>query len=413
MKLFDVYSLFDVTPVRAKGTRVWDDQGTEYLDLYGGHAVISVGHCHPKYVSAVTDQLGKIGFYSNSVRNPLQEELAEKIGELSGLQEYSLFLCNSGAEANENALKLASFHTGKDKVIAFKGAFHGRTSGAVAVTDNPKIRSPFNSCHNVVFLPMNDIEAVKAELAKGDVAGVIIEGIQGVGGIIIPDDVFMRDLRQATKAAGVVLILDEVQSGYGRSGKFFAHQWAGIKPDVITMAKGMAGGFPIGGVLISPEFEPVKGMLGTTFGGNHLAMAAAIAVADIIKEENLVQNALEVGEYLKSRLQLLASGLASPDRSHPRLVRGRGPSLAMGGAERSEESGLPEPDANRIKEVRGRGLMIGVEFDGPIAEIRRKLLFDKHIFTGVSGKNMIRLLAPLVLSKDDVDIFIKALEEVL
>ncbi len=413
MKLFDVYSLFDVTPVRAKGTRVWDDQGTEYLDLYGGHAVISVGHCHPKYVSAVTDQLGKIGFYSNSVRNPLQEELAEKIGELSGLQEYSLFLCNSGAEANENALKLASFHTGKDKVIAFKGAFHGRTSGAVAVTDNPKIRSPFNSCHNVVFLPMNDIEAVKAELAKGDVAGVIIEGIQGVGGIIIPDDVFMRDLRQATKAAGVVLILDEVQSGYGRSGKFFAHQWAGIKPDVITMAKGMAGGFPIGGVLISPEFEPVKGMLGTTFGGNHLAMAAAIAVADIIKEENLVQNALEVGEYLKSRLQLLASGLASPDRSHPRLVRGRGPSLAMGGAERSEESGLQEPDANRIKEVRGRGLMIGVEFDGPIAEIRRKLLFDKHIFTGVSGKNMIRLLAPLVLSKDDVDIFIKALEEVL
>ncbi len=413
MKLFDVYSLFDVTPVRAKGTRVWDDQGTEYLDLYGGHAVISVGHCHPKYVSAVTDQLGKIGFYSNSVRNPLQEELAEKIGELSGLQEYSLFLCNSGAEANENALKLASFHTGKYKVIAFKGAFHGRTSGAVAVTDNPKIRSPFNSCHNVVFLPMNDIEAVKAELAKGDVAGVIIEGIQGVGGIIIPDDVFMRDLRQATKAAGVVLILDEVQSGYGRSGKFFAHQWAGIKPDVITMAKGMAGGFPIGGVLISPEFEPVKGMLGTTFGGNHLAMAAAIAVADIIKEENLVQNALEVGEYLKSRLQLLASGLASPDRSHPRLVRGRGPSLAMGGAERSEESGLPEPDANRIKEVRGRGLMIGVEFDGPIAEIRRKLLFDKHIFTGVSGKNMIRLLAPLVLSKDDVDIFIKALEEEL
>ncbi|MBR3441528.1 MAG: aminotransferase class III-fold pyridoxal phosphate-dependent enzyme [Bacteroidales bacterium] len=413
MKLFDVYSLFDVTPVRAKGTRVWDDQGTEYLDLYGGHAVISVGHCHPKYVSAVTDQLGKIGFYSNSVRNPLQEELAEKIGELSGLQDYSLFLCNSGAEANENALKLASFHTGKDKVIAFKGAFHGRTSGAVAVTDNPKIRSPFNSCHNVVFLPMNDIEAVKSELAKGDVAGVIIEGIQGVGGIIIPDDGFMRDLRQATKAAGVVLILDEVQSGYGRSGKFFAHQWAGIKPDVITMAKGMAGGFPIGGVLISPEFEPVKGMLGTTFGGNHLAMAAAIAVADIIKEENLVQNALEVGEYLKSRLQLLASGLASPDRSHPRLVRGRGPSLAMGGAERSEESGLPEPDANRIKEVRGRGLMIGVEFDGPIAEIRRKLLFDKHIFTGVSGKNMIRLLAPLVLSKDDVDIFIKALEEVL
>ncbi len=414
MKLFDVYSLFDVTPVRAKGTRVWDDKGTEYLDLYGGHAVISVGHCHPRYVAAVTEQLWKIGFYSNSVHNPLQEELAEKVGKLSGYPEYSLFLCNSGAEANENALKLASFHTGKDRVIAFKGAFHGRTSGAVAVTDNPKIRSPFNSCHKVTFLPLDDIEAVKAELAKGDVAGVIIEGIQGVGGIIIPDDDFMRDLRKATKEAGVVLILDEVQSGYGRSGKFFAHQWAGIKPDVITMAKGMAGGFPIGGVLISPEFKAVKGMLGTTFGGNHLAMAAAIAVADIIKDENLIHNALEVGDYLKSRLLLLAPGLASPDRSHPRLVRGRGPlAERVGGAERSEESGLSEPDANRIKEVRGRGLMIGVEFDEPIAELRRKLLFDKHIFTGVSGKNMIRLLAPLVLSKDDVDIFVKALEEVL
>ena len=421
MRLFDVYSLFDVTPVRAKGTRVWDDQGTEYLDLYGGHAVISVGHCHPKYVSAVTDQLGKIGFYSNSVRNPLQEELAEKIGELSGLQDYSLFLCNSGAEANENALKLASFHTGKDKVIAFKGAFHGRTSGAVAVTDNSKIRSPFNSCHNVVFLPMNDIEAVKSELAKGDVAGVIIEGIQGVGGIIIPDDGFMRDLRQATKAAGVVLILDEVQSGYGRSGKFFAHQWAGIKPDVITMAKGMAGGFPIGGVLISPEFEPVKGMLGTTFGGNHLAMAAAIAVADIIKEENLVQNALEVGEYLKSRLQLLASGLASPDRSHPRLVRGRGPlAERVGGAERSEESGLPEPDAVsgrmplflrrtmlsraaskavwRCSEAFSRGAMEGIG-----ASKRPTANFISRIFPAASSMRLIgirpALTAPITASK--------------
>lgn len=393
MKLFDVYSLFDVTPVRAKGTRVWDDKGTEYLDLYGGHAVISVGHCHPRYVAAVTDQLWKIGFYSNSVHNPLQEELAEKVGKLSGYPEYSLFLCNSGAEANENALKLASFHTGKDRVIAFKGAFHGRTSGAVAVTDNPKIRSPFNSCHKVTFLPLDDIEAVKAELAKGDVAGVIIEGIQGVGGIIIPDDDFMRDLRKATKEAGVVLILDEVQSGYGRSGKFFAHQWARIKPDVITMAKGMAGGFPIGGVLISPEFKAVKGMLGTTFGGNHLAMAAAIAVADIIKDENLIHNALEVGDYLKSSLLLLASGLASPDRSAVEPPKA--------------------PTAVTISEVRGRGLMIGVEFDEPIAELRRKLLFDKHIFTGVSGKNMIRLLAPLVLSKDDVDIFVKALEEVL
>ena len=377
MKLFDVYNLFDVTPVKGLGTRVWDDKGTEYLDLYGGHAVISVGHCHPKYVSAVTDQLGKLVLYSNSVRNPLQEELAEKIGELSGYQDYSLFLCNSGAEANENALKLASFHTGERRVLAFKGAFHGRTSGAVAVTDNPRIRAPFNSWHEVTFVGMNDIESVRDELSKGDIAAVIIEGIQGVGGIIIPDDNFMRELRVATEDAGVPLILDEVQSGYCRTGKFFAHQWAGIKPDLITMAKGMAGGFPIGGVLISPEFEPVKGMLGTTFGGNHLAMAAAIAVADIIKDENLVRNALEVGDYLKSRLQ------------------------------------APSDHQPMIKEVRGRGLMLGVEFDGPVAEIRKKLLFDKHIFTGVSGKNMIRLLAPLVLTKDDVDIFIKALEEVL
>ncbi|MBQ3977905.1 MAG: aminotransferase class III-fold pyridoxal phosphate-dependent enzyme [Bacteroidales bacterium] len=377
MKLFDVYNLFDVTPVKGLGTRVWDDKGTEYLDLYGGHAVISVGHCHPKYVSAVTDQLGKLVLYSNSVRNPLQEELAEKIGELSGYQDYSIFLCNSGAEANENALKLASFHTGERRVLAFKGAFHGRTSGAVAVTDNPRIRAPFNSWHEVTFVGMNDIESVRDELSKGDIAAVIIEGIQGVGGIIIPDDNFMRELRVATEDAGVPLILDEVQSGYCRTGKFFAHQWAGIKPDLITMAKGMAGGFPIGGVLISPEFEPVKGMLGTTFGGNHLAMAAAIAVADIIKDENLVRNALEVGDYLKSRLQ------------------------------------APSDHQPMIKEVRGRGLMLGVEFDGPVAEIRKKLLFDKHIFTGVSGKNMIRLLAPLVLTKDDVDIFIKALEEVL
>ena len=395
MELFDVYSLFDVTPVKAKGTRVWDDKGTEYLDLYGGHAVISVGHCHPKYVAAVTDQLGKIGFYSNSVNNPLQVELAQKIGELSGYQDYSLFLCNSGAEANENALKLASFHTGKDRVIAFKGAFHGRTSGAVAVTDNPKIRSPFNSCHKVTFLPMDDIDAVKAELAKGDVAGVIIEGIQGVGGIIIPDDGFMRDLRQATSESGVVLILDEVQSGCGRTGKYFAHQWAGIRPDLITMAKGMAGGFPIGAVLISPEFEPVKGMLGTTFGGNHLAMAAAIAVADIIKDEGLVQNALIVGDYLKQKIEILRS--AQNDIPSQKDI----------------PSQNDTPAQNDIKEVRGRGLMIGVEFSEPIAELRRKLLFEKHIFTGVSGKNMIRLLAPLVMTKDDVDIFIKALEETI
>ena len=419
MPLFDVYSLFDVTPVKAKGTRIWDDKGTEYLDLYGGHAVISVGHCHPRYVSAVTDQLGKLGFYSNSVRNPLQEELAEKIGELSGYPDYSLFLCNSGAEANENALKLASFHTGERRVLAFKGAFHGRTSGAVAVTDNPKIRSPFNSWHEVTFVGMNDIETVKEELSKGDIAAVIIEGIQGVGGIIIPDDGFMRDLRTATSEAGVPLILDEVQSGCGRTGKYFAHQWAGIKPDIITMAKGMAGGFPIGGVLISPAFKPVKGMLGTTFGGNHLAMAAAIAVADIIKDEDLVANALTVGEYLKSRLQALSDGTpAGEDNATLGTRGGTGAerSEASGGAERSEASelpGVPSDSRPKIKDVRGRGLMLGVEFDGPVAEIRQKLLFDKHIFTGVSGKNMIRLLAPLVLTKDDVDIFMKALEEVL
>ena len=419
MKLFDVYNLFDVTPVKGLGTRVWDDKGTEYLDLYGGHAVISVGHCHPKYVSAVTDQLGKLVLYSNSVRNPLQEELAEKIGELSGYQDYSIFLCNSGAEANENALKLASFHTGERRVLAFKGAFHGRTSGAVAVTDNPRIRAPFNSWHEVTFVGMNDIESVRDELSKGDIAAVIIEGIQGVGGIIIPDDNFMRELRVATEDAGVPLILDEVQSGYGRTGKFFAHQWAGIKPDLITMAKGMAGGFPIGGVLISPEFEPVKGMLGTTYGGNHLAMAAAIAVADIIKDEGLVSNALTVGTYLKTRLQALSDGApASEDNATLGTRGGTGAerSGASGGAERSEASELPGAPSDHqpmIKEVRGRGLMTGVEFDGPVAEIRKKLLFDKHIFTGVSGNNMIRLLAPLVLTKDDVDIFIKALEEVL
>lgn len=382
MDLFDVYSLFDVTPVKAFGTRLWDDNGQEYLDLYGGHAVISVGHCHPKYVAAVKDQLDKIGFYSNSVRNPLQKTLADRIGRLSGLDDYSLFLVNSGAEANENALKLASFHTGKDRIIAFEGAFHGRTSGAVAVTDNPKIRSSFNAHHNVTFVPLNDIEAVRSELSKGDVAGVIIEGIQGVGGIRIPDDSFLRDLRQATLDAGAVLILDEIQSGYGRTGRFFAYQWSGIRPDIITMAKGMANGFPIGGILISPVFEATKGMLGTTFGGNYLAMAAAIAVADIFEEENLVQNAFEVGEYLKEEIIKISEGLKD--------------SSTVG-----------------IKEVRGRGLMLGIEFSGPVAEIRGKLLYDKHIFTGVSGKNMIRLLAPLVLSKADAGIFIKAFKEIL
>ncbi len=373
MDLFDVYSLFDVTPVKARGTRLWDDKGQEYLDLYGGHAVISVGHCHPRYVEAVSDQLGRIGFYSNSVRNPLQVELAARVGELSGLGDYSLFLVNSGAEANENALKLASFHTGKDRIVAFEGAFHGRTSGAVAVTDNPRIRSPFNSCHKVSFVPLDDIAAVEAEIARGDVAGVIIEGIQGVGGIRIPGDGFLRELRDLTLRTGTVLILDEIQSGYGRTGRFFAHQWAGIRPDLVTMAKGMANGFPIGGVLVSPAFKAVKGMLGTTFGGNYLAMAAALAVAGIITDEGLVQNAAEVGEYLMSRI----------------------------------------PSSPRIREVRGRGLMIGLEFNEPVAPLRSSLLFGKHIFTGVSGKDMIRLLPPLVLTKEDADIFIDALEDLL
>lgn len=373
MELFDVYSVFDVTPVKARGCHIWDDKGQEYLDLYGGHAVISVGHSHPDYVAAITAQLDKIGFYSNSVKNPMQEELAHKIGEMSGLEDWSLFLINSGAEANENALKLASFHTGKDRIVAFRHSFHGRTSGAVAVTDNPKYTAPFNSHHHVTFVDMEDSSAVEAELSKGDVAGVIIEGIQGVGGINIPSDGFLRDLRTLTRKYGVCLILDEVQSGYGRTGKFFAHQWAGIVPDLITMAKGMGNGFPVGGVLISPEFKATKGMLGTTFGGNYLAMAAALAVIDIMKRENLVRNALEVGTWLKENI----------------------------------------PASAQIKDVRGRGLMLGIQFSGPVAQIRKSLLFDEHVFTGVAGTDMVRLLAPLVLTKEEAAQFIGALSRVL
>lgn len=373
MELFDVYSLFDVTPVRACGCRVWDDKGQEYLDLYGGHAVISVGHTHPKYVAALKEQLDRIGFYSNSVRNPLQEELAHKLGEACGYPDYSLFLDNSGAESNENAMKLASFHTGKDRIVAFRKSFHGRTSGAVAVTDNPRIVSPFNASHKVTFCELNDAEAVEQALAAGDVAGVIIEGIQGCGGINVPAPGFLKTLRTLCDKYGACLILDEVQSGYGRSGKFFAHQWEDIKADIITMGKGIANGFPCGGILISPKFSAVKGMLGTTFGGNYLAMAAANAVLDIIREEDLVGNAKEVGDYLKAGI----------------------------------------PSSPLIREVRGRGLMIGIEFNCSIAEIRRRLLFEKHIFTGVAGQNMIRLLAPLVLTKADADIFIESLKEVL
>lgn len=373
MNLFDVYPLFNIEIVKGKGCHVWDTEGNEYLDLYGGHAVISVGHTHPYYTQKLTEQAQKLIFYSNSVINSLQIELADKLGKQSGYDDYSLFLINSGAEANENALKLASFHTGKKKVIAFKKAFHGRTSAAVKVTDNPKIVAPINDTFEVSYLNLNDIDSVKTEIAKGDVCAVIIEGIQGIGGIQVPKIDFMQQLREVCTQNSVVLILDEIQSGYGRSGKFFAHQYAGIKADLITMAKGMGNGFPIGGVLISPMFTPAYGMLGTTFGGNHLGCAAAIAVLDIMKKENLVENAANTGNYLINELKKIP----------------------------------------QIKEVRGEGLMIGLEFDQPVKEIRSKLLFEQKVFTGVSGTNVIRLLPPLVLTTDQADIFIERLKKVL
>ena len=373
MELFDVYSLFDVTPVRAQGCTVWDDKGQEYLDLYGGHAVISVGHTHPHYVAALKAQLDKLGFYSNSVRNPLQEALAQRIGTVSGYGDYSLFLNNSGAESNENAAKLASFHTGKDRIIAFRKSFHGRTSGAVAMTDNPAIVSPFNAQHKVTFCELGDAAAVEAELARGDVAGVIVEGIQGCGGIHVPSQEFLQDLSRLCKRHGAVLILDEVQSGYGRTGKFFAHQWAGIRPGIITLGKGIANGFPCGGILIAPEFKARKGMLGTTFGGNYLACAAALAVLDIIEQEDLMANALSVGEHIMASL----------------------------------------PRSPRIKEVRGKGLMIGIEMAEPVAPLRRALLYDNHIFTGVAGQNMIRLLPPLCLTKAQADHFLRTFNKLL
>lgn len=367
MKLFDVYPLFNIAIDKGDGCKVYDTEGTEYLDLYGGHAVISVGHTHPKYIKAITNQAAKLGFYSNSVLNPLQVELAEKLGKLSGLEDYSLFLINSGAEANENALKLASFHTGRTKVISYKSSFHGRTAAAVRVTDNPKIVAPINDNMNVVFLPWNDLEATKAELEKGDICAVIIEGIQGVGGIKVPDTSFLQELRKLCTENGTVLILDEIQSGYGRSGKFFAFEYAGIKPDIISVAKGMGNGFPIGGILISPMFKAVHGMLGTTFGGNHLGCAAAIAVLDIMAEEKLIENAAKVGEFLISELKKFP----------------------------------------QIKEVRGLGLMIGLEFEQPIKEIRSKLLFEQKVFTGVTGTNVIRLLPPLTLSIKDAELFLE------
>lgn len=373
MNLFDVYNLWDIEPVRAEGCHVWDREGVEYLDFYGGHAVISIGHSHPLYVKAIQEQVARIGFYSNSVINSLQTELAEKLGEQSGYPDYALFLCNSGAEANENALKLASFHTGRKRIIACSGSFHGRTSGAVAVTDNPSIQSLFNSGHEVTFLPLNDVEGAISELAKGDVAAVMVEGIQGVAGIFVPEDNFLQQLEVACRKHGTVLILDEIQSGYGRTGRFFAHQYAGIKPDMITVAKGMGNGFPIGGVLISPEIKAKKGMLGTTFGGNHLACAAAIAVLDVLKEESLIENAFQIGNYLLKELSTL----------------------------------------NGIAEIRGRGLMLGVELKPSYSEVRNRLLFNSHIFTGGAKNNVMRLLPPLSVSKQEADTFLNELKQII
>ena len=373
MDLYNVYPLFDINIVKGEGCRVWDDKGTEYLDLYGGHAVISIGHAHPHYVECISSQVQKLGFYSNSVINTLQTAVAEKLGRLSGYEDYSAFFVNSGAEANENALKLASFTNGRTRVISFKKAFHGRTSLAVEVTDNAKIIAPINSNNHATYLPLNDIEAVRAELAKGDVAAVIIEGIQGIGGIVVPEPEFLQQLQVACEETGTVLVLDEIQSGYGRSGKFFAHQWAGVRPDIITVAKGIANGFPMGAVLISPKFTAVFGQLGTTFGGNHLACAAAQAVLDVIEDDNLLENVNKVGEYLMTELKKIPA----------------------------------------IKEVRGKGLMIGIEFEQPIKEIRTKLLFEEHVFTGVSGTNVIRLLPPLSLSMEQARDFIARLHKVI
>ena len=373
MTLFNVYPLYPVEPVRGKGCFVYDAAGTEYLDLYGGHAVISIGHAQPDYVKAISEQAARLGFYSNSVENSLQTALAEKLGRASGYGDYSLFLCNSGAEANENALKLASFQTGRAKVLAFSKAFHGRTSGAVAATDNPSIRSPFNGTPNVEFAPLNDLEAARAKLATREFAAVIIEGIQGVSGIHCPTDEFLRGLRAAATETGTQLVLDEIQSGYGRTGRFFAHQWAGIRPDLITMAKGMGNGFPIGGVLIAPHFEARPGLLGTTFGGSHLACAAAIAVLDVMEREKLVENAADTGEYLLGELR----------------------------------------KADGPKEIRGRGLMIGIEIDGSGAEFRKKLLFGKHVFTGGAGASTVRLLPALCLTRELADRFLDAFDATL
>ena len=374
MKLYDVYPLFNVNIVKGQGCKVWDEQGQEYLDLYGGHAVISIGHCHPHYVKTLSQQLNTLGFYSNSVINSLQQQLAERMGKLCGYDDYQLFLINSGAEANENALKLASFTNGRTRVLAAEKAFHGRTSLAVEATHNPKIIAPINANGHVTYLPLNDLSAWETELAKGDVCAVILECIQGVGGIRMVDKAFAQGLSVLCKQYGAVLICDEIQCGYGRSGKFFAHQWLDIRPDMITCAKGIANGFPMGAVLISPDFAPVYGQLGTTFGGNHLACAAALAVLDVMEQEELVENARQVGEYLMERLKEL-------QQEQPHIV-----------------------------DVRGRGLMIGVELDIPYKEVRNRLLFQEHCFTGCSGTNVIRLLPPLSVSKEQADAFVEKLK---
>ena len=375
MKLFDVYPLFDVNIVEGKGCRVWDDKGQQYLDLYGGHAVISIGHSHPHYIKKVSEQVGRLGFYSNSVKNMLQVELAERLGRISGYEDYQLFLINSGAEANENALKLASFTNSRTRVLSAEKAFHGRTSLAVEVTNNPKIIAPINDNGHVTYLPLNDLPAWEAELAKGDVCAVILECIQGVGGIKLVTKEFAQGLAKACKKYGTILICDEIQCGYGRSGKFFAHQWLDIRPDIITVAKGIANGFPMGAVLIAPKFEPVYGQLGTTFGGNHLACAAALAVLDVFEEENLVENARIVGDYLMGELRQL---------QNPHII-----------------------------DIRGRGLMIGIDLDIPHKEPRQRLIYEEHVFTGCSGTNVLRLLPPLCLSKAEADEFISKLKKVL
>ena len=381
MELFKTYKLWDIEPVRGLGTTLWDRDGKEYTDLYGGHAVISVGHSHPHYVKMLTEQLGRLGFYSNAVQNSLQKELASRLGKISGYDDYSLFLCNSGAEANENAMKLASFHTGKGRILAFRKAFHGRTSGAVAATDNPELRSPFNGCGNVTFAELGDRDGVEKALATGEYAGVIVEGIQGVAGIYEPGDDFLRWLRTACDKYGTMLILDEIQSGYGRTGKFFAHQFSGIRADIITTAKGMGNGFPIGGVLISPVIKAEYGMLGTTFGGNHLACTAALAVLDIIEDERLMENAAKVGEYFRR---------------------------AFCGEGTGTKQNAPDP---ALKEYRGRGLMIGLEIKEEYKGLRDRLLFERHFFTGAAGADVIRLLPSLTISEETAGKFVKAWKE--